>query len=305
MWNKGDFVLHKTKKTDWGIGRVVAANSHDIDVFFVMLPTTVSFLQPAAFLEAASPEMIDAHPTLKNLSPGVLDGTAEYLPLPGRIKYFQKLFPDGFYDPAYLTEDPKKGERHYKVVARDLATSLLNESVWSELASAGHYAEICQRLAKVESKTNLLHSMEKIKWQAALKDALFQKPLSDALFNDLYGSGTRMSRFDELSRVLSQVDGCAKWTIATYYGFLLQPDSESQTRIFIKPEVTQFAAEACGWNLHYQSSLNWTTLTWAEQLASNLFMELTQIGLKPRDMIDVQSFIWCIDPKSYSKNDKK
>lgn len=303
MWTKGDFVLHKTKMAEWGIGKVVAANSRDLDVFFVLHPKTIPFLQPAAFLEAAPAELIDAHPALKNLAPSVLDGSAKYLPFPGRVKYFHKLFPDGFYDPAYLTTDPKRGERHYKEVARDLALSLLNESVWSELASAGQYAEICQRLAKVESKTNLLHSFEKIKWHAALKDVLLQRSLADALFNDLYGAGTRMSRFDKLAKVLAQADGCAKWTIATYYGFLIQP--ESQSRIFIKPEVTQFAAEACGWDLHYQSSLNWTTLTWAEQLASNLFKELTQIGLKPRDMIDVQSFIWCIDPKSYSKSEKK
>ena len=70
--------------------------------------------------------------------------------------------------------------------------------------------------------------------------------------------------------------------------------------MFIKPEVTQFAAEACGWDLQYESALNWQTLSRAEAFANYLFNELCQRGLKPRDMIDVQSFIWCIDPKSYA-----
>ena len=220
--------------------------------------------------------------------------------LPQRILDFQKLFPDGFYDRDYVTRDPKTGERHYKIVAMNLAQSLLSEPAWAELGSAGNYAEICRRLAQIESKTNLLHTFKKIKWHAALKNERMQEALATAMYNDLFGTGSRMSRFDALAKVLVEADGCAKWPIATYYGFLMQPDPHLEPRMFVKPEVTQFAAEACGWDLQYESALNWQTLSRAEAFANYLFNELCQRGLKPRDMIDVQSFIWCIDPTSYA-----
>lgn len=210
--------------------------------------------------------------------------------------HFLKLFPKGFEDEAYLTTSPKRGERQYKLNAGKLAQSLLKKSDWSALSNDGNYGEICQRLMRVEAKTNLLHPFEKIKWHAALKNVALQKSLADALFNDIYGEDDRETRFLKLASALQDADGCAKWTIATYYGFLIQPEP----RMFIKPEVTKFAAEACGWNLQYDSQLNWMTLKQAEALAQYLFEELCRIGQRPRDMIDVQSFIWCIDPQSYA-----
>ena len=127
-------------------------------------------------------------------------------------------------------------------------------------------------------------------------DGRLQRPLSEAIFNDIYGAGDRRRRFESLTAVLGDGEGCGKWTVATYYGFLFLPGA----RIFIKPEVTKYAALACGWDLKYDSELNWNTLASAEKLAAYIFEELTRRGLAPRDMIDVQSFVWCIDPKSYA-----
>lgn len=62
----------------------------------------------------------------------------------------------------------------------------------------------------------------------------------------------------------------------------------------------KFAAEACGGDLQYDSKLNWNTLQSAEGMARNLFDILPSMGLHPRDMIDVQGFIWCIEPNSYA-----
>ncbi len=292
-WKNEDYVVHK-KKIDWGVGKVLYVNAQEVAVFFVNGGRRV-LTQPVEFLEMAQGEL-HGHPLLKNVAPVVLDGTSKFLPLPDCVQYFLKLFPNGFEDEAYLTTAPKRGERHYKLNASRLAHSLLNKSDWSDLSGKGNYSEICQRLMKVESKTQLLHTMEKIKWHAALKDLALQKSLVDALFNDLYGVGDRETRFLKMAEALQEADGCAKWTIATYYGFLLQPDP----RMFIKPEVTKFAAEACGWDLQYASQLNWTTVKQSEALAQYLFEELCRMGQKPRDMIDIQSFIWCIDPKSYA-----
>jgi hypothetical protein len=276
-----------------GVGKVLYVNANEIAVFFVGEGRKVFGIP--AMLEPAPVGMSD-HPLLKNVAPEVLDGTSKFRPLPHCVHHFLSLFPKGFDDPHYASNDPKTGERHYKVLASNSAKELLDQSTWNELAAQGKYGEICQRLAKVESKTNLLHSFEKIKWHAALKNSTLQEPLCNALYDDLYGLGDRESRFHRLTDVLSMAEGCAKWTICTYYGFLLHPAE----RIYIKPEVTKFAAEACGWDLQYDSKLNWNTLQRAEGMARYLFHVLPSMGLQPRDMIDVQSFIWCIDPNSYA-----
>ncbi len=291
-WKNGDFVVH-TNKPEWGVGKIFDVNSQQVSIFFVDGGKRV-LGQPAAQLAIAPAERVD-HPLLSFIAPGVLDGKIKFRPLPQCIQHFRKLFPEGFSDPAYVGIDVKNGERYYKLVACELAQTTLNKQAWTDLNDAGQFSEICRRLGQVESKTNLLHSFEKIKWHAAIKDEGLQRPIAEALFDDLYGAGSRESRFNVLTDVLGRADGCSKWTIATYYGFLLQPEP----RMFIKPEVTKFAAEACGWDLQYESGLNWNTLSRAEAMAKYLFDQLTRVGLKPRDMIDVQSFIWCIGPNSY------
>lgn len=293
-WKSNDYVVHKNKP-DWGVGKVTFANSVELTVFFVNSGRKV-FAQNISLLEQASDHLCN-HPLLNNVAPAAVDGTAKFFPLPDCVQYFLKLFPKGFEDPLYASNSATIGERRYKEDARDLAKKLLYRKDWDVFASTGNYSEICQRLGKIESKTNLLHSFEKIKWHSALKNTQLQKLICDSLYEELYGAGTRQARFDTWSSTLGNCEGCAKWTIATYYGFLLH----SEERIFIKPEVTKFAAEACGWDLQYDSNLNWNTLEKAEALAKYLLDELSRIGLNPRDMIDVQSFIWCIDPKSYAE----
>jgi hypothetical protein len=72
----------------------------------------------------------------------------------------------------------------------------------------------------------------------------------------------------------------------TVIGFLAQPDRH----IFLKPNVTRAAATAYGFPFDYTSRPNWATyqslLAFAERVRRD------QEDLGPRDMIDLQSFIW-------------
>jgi hypothetical protein len=89
--------------------------------------------------------------------------------------------------------------------------------------------------------------------------------------------------------------GAAKWTIATYFFFLAFPD----TQIFVKPEVTKHAAKLLHLEIDYRSEVNWTTYALILRMAEALRQKLSderKAELMPRDMIDVQSFIWLIGP---------
>ena len=76
------------------------------------------------------------------------------------------------------------------------------------------------------------------------------------------------------------------WPVVTVLGFIAQP----QAHIFLKPTVTREAARRYGTPFHYQSRPSWETYANLLALARAVRKDLRD--LRPRDMIDVQSFLW-------------
>ena len=77
-----------------------------------------------------------------------------------------------------------------------------------------------------------------------------------------------------------------------FRSFLAFPEEH----VFLKPTVTQHAADLVKAELNYRSELNWLTYSCLLEFAGYLKTELVKMGMGPRDMIDVQSFMWCIAP---------
>ncbi len=67
--------------------------------------------------------------------------------------------------------------------------------------------------------------------------------------------------------------------------------------MFLKPNVTRRAARAYGFAFNYQSRPTWQT--YRELLAFADVVRRDQRALKPRDMIDAQSFIWVQGSQEY------
>jgi len=88
-----------------------------------------------------------------------------------------------------------------------------------------------------------------------------------------------------------EIVGAAKWTIATYFRFL----AELETQMFLKPEATKAAAEACGFELNYRQDLNWRT--YETLLAFSAFLKEALEALRPVYIIDLQGFIWTTRPR--------
>ena len=91
------------------------------------------------------------------------------------------------------------------------------------------------------------------------------------------------------AKVLEEL-GADKWTTVSYFLFILLPEKY----MFVKPTVTQNAAEISAFELNYRPQLNW--LTYKSVLEFSEYLQSELVELKPRDMIDVQSFMWCISP---------
>ena len=76
------------------------------------------------------------------------------------------------------------------------------------------------------------------------------------------------------------------WPVVTVFPFLAQPDRH----IFLKPNVSRVAAAQYGFDLGYLSRPNWRTYASLLELADLVRADLRD--LRPRDLIDVQSFLW-------------
>ena len=108
-----------------------------------------------------------------------------------------------------------------------------------------------------------------------------------ALHSLLHGKDKFELRFWRFAFVLQEI-GAAKWTIATYFPFLMYPDQYQ----FIKPNYTKNAARICAFDIKYATKLSWQT--YKGMLAFSNYLRKELDDLKPRDNIDVQSFMWAI-----------
>ena len=83
------------------------------------------------------------------------------------------------------------------------------------------------------------------------------------------------------------------WPVLTVFGFIAQPD----THIFLKPIVTNIAAQTYGFEFQYHSRPSWSTYASLLEFATVIRRNLRD--LRPRDMIDIQSFLWVLGSNEY------
>jgi hypothetical protein len=198
---------------------------------------------------------------------------------------FLRFFHEGFRDETYIA-----WERGYKWEAHLRWSEALNQAAFQSLLKAGKFADIAAHAVRIESRTNLLFSFEKMALRDAVKPVEGARAFSKGLYDFLYGKGTLENKFgrwcetiEALPRKQTRV---LTWPIVTVFGFIAQPE----THFFLKPNVTRTAAHEYGFDFFYKSRPSWETyaslLTFADIVRHDLQ------DLKPRDMIDIQSFIW-------------
>ena len=91
----------------------------------------------------------------------------------------------------------------------------------------------------------------------------------------------------------------AKWTVATYLPYLWLPEQH----MFLKPEVTKDYAARVGHPFAsiYEARLNFDVYASLLELVDRTTDELDD--LKPRDGIDIQSFIWVVGDYQENRED--
>jgi hypothetical protein len=208
---------------------------------------------------------------------------------------FLRQFPGGFRDATYLD-----WERDYKVQAHRHWQEALGEQELGRLLAAGEHAEIAQRAVRVEQRTrhSLIFSFEKMALRDAVRSPGGARDFAAGLHDFLHGEGGPEQRFEAWVEVVAGLPRrqtrVLTWPMVTVWGFLAQPGKH----IFLKPTVTRIAAARYGYELPYRSRPNWETYGALLELAAIVRSDLRD--LKPRDMIDVQSFLWVQGSDEYA-----
>ncbi len=213
-------------------------------------------------------------------------------PLEIQKKKFLKHFPKGYQGEKYIA-----WERDYKWQAHLSWQEELNQKSYQTLLGKKDFHQVAATAIKIESRTNLLFSFEKMALRDAVKVGSGARLFAEGLYDYVYGSRSLEDRFNNWSDILKQLPVVKTrvhtWPLQTVFGFIANP----KEHIFLKPRVTQAAAQAAGYDFEYSSKPNFKTYKSLLDFAKLVKKET--LDLRPRDYIDLQSFIWVLGSEEY------
>lgn len=188
-------------------------------------------------------------------------------------------------------------ERRYKWDAHRSWHDVLNRADFAKRLAADDHAGIARDALRIEARTNLLFSFEKIAVRDALRVPRGAEAFAAGLFDWLYGPGRMSARFDRWRGVVADLPRrqtrVLTWPVLTVFGFIARP----RVHMMLKPTVTRRAAREYGFDFAYSSGPRWPT--YESLLAFSATVKGDLASWRPRDMIDVQSFIWVLGSEEY------
>jgi hypothetical protein len=198
---------------------------------------------------------------------------------------FLRYFPGGYHDETYVD-----WERSYKWQAHLQWQAQLGPEIFATLIKSRQYEEIAARAVRIESRTNLLFSFEKMALRDAVRNPAGAQAFAHGLDEWLHSDADAAEAFEKWISVVATLPRrqtrVLTWPVVTVFGFIAQPDRH----IFLKPNVTRTAANAYGFPFVYKSRPSWDTYASVLDFADAVRRDTRD--LRPRDMIDLQSFIW-------------
>lgn len=273
------FVRH-AKKPGWGVGRVLSEDKENITVYFEAVGPK-KLRKALAELEAVPGDDIGPADLLRHLKQ---DATGDYAAPPlsfdEMVQNFRRIGGGGFDHHHYIDD-----ERVYKEKAVSLAAELLAAARLKSALKKADYTLVFDAYKTVVQKTNLLSRFEKAKISSlpVSKHQAFAEP-----FVHLHvGSGPFAERFNRMADAFSDL-GIGSWPTCTYGLFMLHPAEH----LVVKPLFVQRAAGALGYEISYESRPSAATYDRILTFASYVREKLLGRKMVPKDMIDVQGFLW-------------
>lgn len=195
---------------------------------------------------------------------------------------FEAKYPKGFADDKYI-----KDEREPKLAAQARFEEKFGASRIQALLTSGDPMGVANAFAFVYKGMTLLHTLEWIGFYKALKAANDPRPLAVAYAGVIADGAFNEASFERLLKAHADVTGKeTKWTVLTIWPFT----ATQRGFAFVKPLITQAAAEALGVTLNYKASPNYATYNGCVEVYKALEAKLGPLGAQ--DWVDLQSFLW-------------
>jgi hypothetical protein len=283
-------IIEVTGKPEWGPGKIVHASGDHLHIVFRELPDRL-----AKMFSAGAPTLRLAQsqkdPILDNLPPLIEKNGRWYLPaervlIADAERRFLRHFPAGFLDPRYVA-----GERAGKDEAHRQFQMKLPPHEIGKMLESDDLLPLIKTVLSVKTHVNeLLAPFENAAFHDAMGDRDAARGYMSALLRLLQSPASDQDAFeyyiDSVMSLPVRKSRVASWPVATLLPHIAQPTRH----MFLKPERTRIAAEALGFDLRYEASLNWSTYESLLRMGSIYLDLLKNRGAK--DFIDVQSFIF-------------
>jgi hypothetical protein len=305
---RGEYV----RNPSYGLGKILFADGAHVIAYFKGHPAprpdgrVVKFQAGTTSLEGVT-ETRDEE--LDNLPPWV-DGKFKVaktdLDLVKAIGIFLQFFPGGFSDPNYL-----RRERDYKASASHRFDSIARPALAGWIAE-GNADAIARALDAVygdpkapqegaDTRLNVLYQqVEEPAYFDALRTGGPATVEYAAAALEFIRAGDKAS-FDSYLAALGALPTrrggahLAHWTTLTWLPFIADP----KRHFLVKPTIIQAYEAMLGYDIRYRSELNFETyarcVSLAERLKARLEQSEINLGKRPLDMIDVQSFMWVVE----------
>ncbi|MBW2712981.1 MAG: DUF3553 domain-containing protein, partial [Deltaproteobacteria bacterium] len=239
----GDRVKHPGQPA-WGIGQILEGlSANRAPVYFVNgMKRVISFKHVALErVEGTEAEHLLLDNLLVSDKPDF-----QYITFDEALEKFTNRFPAGFDDPRFLEE-----ERAPKLSIHEKFKETLSQEAFHQMIEDEKYSDVIDAILKIVKETDLIYPNEKATLRKGLKIEGMHELFARHLYGLLYGDDEEKARFDLFSKTLGQMKA-AKWTIATVFPFILDPNE----RMLLKPPVTKPAADHSAFNVEYNSGLN-------------------------------------------------
>lgn len=209
---------------------------------------------------------------------------------------FELFYPEGFEDETYLV-----AERSYKERAHLEWDAELAPASFRKLLARGEFRAVADAAVRIESRSNLLFSFERMALRDAVKTPAGARLFATELYAFLYGHGSPQRRFTDWIEALADLpqrkSRVLTWPVATVFGFIARPDRH----MFFKPRAMRKAAHLYGYALGYDPTPSWARYQDLMTFAAVVRRDLDRKpGFRARDMIDLQSFMWVQGAPEYS-----
>jgi hypothetical protein len=222
----------------------------------------------------------DADAQIKHKLTGL---SADFFGVEGAVALFGKVFSNGFLSPIYIETERNYKDKTVAAVAERLAEKRLNV-----LIEKGDFEAVCS--AAKGTLNNLVFPNERMAFSDAVKTEGVAEAFTRSLRDMLYGNFN--IGFENMVAVLEPYSA-AKWTLITFWSFFRHPDKH----MFVKPSIYQNCAKRMGFDAMYEPKPNLKTYTQCLSFVDFLRPNMTK--LRPKDNIDLQSFMFIVgDPKN-------